>query len=222
MIPKIIHYCWFGPKPLPRVVKRCIRTWHKHLPDYEFRLWNEQNAPMDHPFVRSAYEQKKYAFVADYVRFWALYNLGGVYLDTDMYFVRGIDDLLSSDCFFGWETAKQNIISCGIIGAEKESRYIQKILDEYDQLLYADDNLALLVVPRIISRVLNDDIANLTIYPYDYFYPLPYEQRFTLRKMKYNTPNTRAVHLWNISWGSWKHQLNNLALYLYRKIFPKH
>ena len=72
MIPKKIHYCWFGPKPFPKLVKECLATWKEHFPDYEFYLWNETNSPMDVAFVKEAYSAKKYAFVSDYVRFWAL------------------------------------------------------------------------------------------------------------------------------------------------------
>ena len=107
MIPKIIHYCWFGPKPFSRTVKKCLKTWHKHLSDYEFCFWNEQTCatyaeqhhlsnPMEHPFVQSAYKAQKYAFVADYVRFWALYHIGGIYLDTDMYVLRSFTPLLQA------------------------------------------------------------------------------------------------------------------------------
>lgn len=134
MIPKIIHYCWFGPKAYPRIVRQCMATWHKHLPGYEFMLWNEQSCatyavehglfnPMEHPFVVSAYKAKKYAFVADYVRFWALYYVGGVYLDTDMYVVRSLMRCLRRSSFVVGETAEgsaqhstDGIVSCGASG----------------------------------------------------------------------------------------------------------
>ena len=220
MIPKIIHYCWFGPKPLPKVVKQCVATWHKHMPDYEYMLWNEDNSPMEHPFVKSAYEAKKYAFVADYVRFWALYNYGGVYLDTDMYVLKSFDDLLSDDFFAGWETADKSVISCGVIGASINSSLVLQIVNRYDDLLYEDENRSNLIVPRIMSAVLNAYIDELKIYPHDYFYPLPYEQRFVVDKMQFNTNATYAVHLWNISWGTMHAKLRDFILFLYHKLIP--
>ena len=154
MIPKIIHYCWFGPKPFSRTVKKCLKTWHKHLSDYEFCFWNEQTCatyaeehrlpnPMEHPFVQSAYKAQKYAFVADYVRFWALYHIDGIYLDTDMYVLRSFSPLLQAQFFCGWETATEDAagqcapaatdstVSCGALGA-----CARDILNRYDELLF--------------------------------------------------------------------------------------
>ncbi len=212
MIPKIIHYCWFGPKPLPKVVKQCVATWHKHMPDYEYMLWNEDNSPMEHPFVKSAYEAKKYAFVADYVRFWALYNYGGVYLDTDMYVLKSFDDLLSDDFFAGWETADgssadtapvgttDSSISCGALGACALGAPVKAILDKYDTLVFEQEKFGDYVVPRLITPILLRFKDVIKIYPHDYFYPLPFEKRFTNDKMQFNTANTYAVHLWDLSW----------------------
>ena len=159
MIPKIIHYCWFGPKPFSRTVKKCLKTWHKHLSDYEFCFWNEQTCatyaaehhlpnPMEHPFVQSAYRVQKYAFVADYVRFWALYHIGGIYLDTDMYVLRPFDALLQAQFFCGWETATEDAagqctpaatdstVSCGALGACALGACARDILNRYDELLF--------------------------------------------------------------------------------------
>lgn len=95
MIPKIIHYCWFGRGPMPKVVLWCIESWKKHCPDYELKLWNEDNFDVDSvPFVKQAYDLKKWAFVADYVRMYALYHEGGVCMDADEYMLKGLDDLL--------------------------------------------------------------------------------------------------------------------------------
>ena len=159
MIPKIIHYCWFGPKPFSRTVKKCLKTWHKHLSDYEFCFWNEQTCatyaeehhipnPMEHPFVQSAYKAQKYAFVADYVRFWALYHIGGIYLDTDMYVLRSFSPLLQAQFFCGWETATEgaagqcapaatgSTVSCGALGACALGACARDILNRYDELLF--------------------------------------------------------------------------------------
>ena len=230
MIPKIIHYCWFGPKPYSRTVKKCIRTWHQHLSDYEFFLWNEDTCaeyaamhqlpnPMEHPFVQSAYAAKKYAFVADYVRFWALYYMGGIYLDTDMYVVRSFNPLLENEFFCGWETATEDVtgdiapldgsnVSCGALGACALGACAlgacaRDILMKYDTLVFDADHLDRFIVPRIITPVLllhNDEI---TIYPYDFFYPFPFSERTKSNFQQYITSNTYAVHLWDISWYPW-------------------
>ena len=227
-IPKVIHYCWFGPKPFSRTVRKCISTWHKHLSDYEFRLWNEESCtayaaanglanPMDHPFVKSAYVARKYAFVADYVRFWALYHCGGVYLDTDMYVVRSFNDLLDTAFFAGWETDKKDIVSCGILGNIKQCECLEDILAKYDEITFDENNLSNCIVTRLITPiVLQHD--NVMIHSYDHFYPLPYTERFVWRKMKYNTSNTYAVHLWDISWGKWQAKMRDQIIFILKNI----
>ena len=96
MIPKIIHYCWFGSKQLPPLAKRCIRSWKKYLPGYEIKLWNESNFDVNIiPYVKEAYKAKRYAFVSDYVRYWALFNYGGVYFDTDVELIKPVNQVLT-------------------------------------------------------------------------------------------------------------------------------
>lgn len=238
LIPKVIHYCWFGPKPFSKTVRKCMATWHKHLLDYEFCLWNEDSCaayaaahnlpnPMEHPFVKGAYVAKKYAFVADYVRFWALYHCGGVYLDTDMYVVRSFDDLLDAEFFCGWETAEGNadteverIVSCGALGACALGACARDILAKYDTLEFDENRLDKFIVPRIITPIILQH-SEAAIYPYDYFYPLPYNERFVWQKMKYNTSNTYAVHLWDISWGKWQAKMRDQLMFILKKILRK-
>ena len=226
MIPKIIHYCWFGPKPFSRTVKKCLKTWHKHLSDYEFCFWNEQTCatyaeehhipnPMEHPFVQSAYKAQKYAFVADYVRFWALYHIGGIYLDTDMYVLRSFSPLLQAQFFCGWETATEgaagqcapaatgSTVSCGALGACVLGACARDILKRYDELLFDEAHIAEYVIPRIITPIIRQH-PEVTIYPYDYFYPFPFNRRMDSRFMQYATNDTYAIHLWDISWISLK------------------
>ena len=220
MIPKIIHYCWFGPKSFSRTVRKCIATWHKHLSDYEFCLWNEESCanyaaehnlcnPMEHPFVVGAYAAKKYAFVADYVRFWALYHCGGIYLDTDMYVVRNMDDLLDAEFFCGWETAEGNadteverIVSCGALGACALGACAREILAKYDTLTFDADHLDKFIVPRIITPIILQH-PETAIYPYDYFYSFPFSKRMEKDFLKYKSVNSYALHLWDISWYPW-------------------
>ncbi len=214
MIPKKIHYCWFGPKPYPKLVGKCMKTWQQHLPDYEICLWNEENSPMDHPFVQQAYAAKKYAFVADYVRFWALYHHGGIYLDTDMYVVKPFDDLLNYDCFFGYETEKKDIVSCGIIGCGCQNLVMKEILSKYDTLSFNPDKLSDFIVPRLITPLVKDAV----ILPYDCFYPFPFSKRKESDYLQYVTRNTYAIHLWDISWYPWyKKIIRDIVLYIKKK-----
>lgn len=220
MIPKKIHYCWFGPNRLPELVKKCVATWQQHLPDYELCLWNEQNSPMEHIFVQGAYKAKKYAFVSDYVRFWALYNYGGIYLDTDMFLVQPMTNLLQNNCFFGWETADNSIVSCGVIGCETGNRFIKAILDEYELIPFDLNNKDSIIVTRLISRCYErfEHKDAISIYPYDYFYPFPYIEKENVRNfIDYRTKNTIAIHLWNISWGNPWAKLRDRVYYFLRK-----
>lgn len=111
MIPKKIHYCWFGGQPLPDKMKHFISTWHKYCPDYEFIKWDETNFDVSGsiPFVREAYELKKYAFVSDYARLQALYNEGGVYIDTDVELVKPLDPFLKNGFFTSVEYMEDNV-----------------------------------------------------------------------------------------------------------------
>ena len=213
LIPKVIHYCWFGPKPFSRTVRKCIATWHKHLSDYEFCLWNEETCanyaaahnlpnPMEHPFVVGAYAEKKYAFVADYVRFWALYHCGGVYLDTDMYVVKSMNDLLENELFLGWETKEKDYINVALLGASTNNECVKLILKVYDTLMFDANYLDKFIVPRIITPIVLQQL-NVKIYNYDYFYPFPYEKRQETNFIRYQTTCTYAIHLWDLSWRPW-------------------
>lgn len=208
-----------------------MATWHKHLSDYEFCLWNEDGCaayaaahnlpnPMEHPFVKGAYAAKKYAFVADYVRFWALYHCGGVYLDTDMYVVKSMDDLLDNELFVSWEKKEQDYINVALVGSSKNNKCVEMILKVYDTLLFNTNQLDKYIVPRLVSPIVLKN-SKTTIYPYDYFYPLPYNERFVWRKMKYNTSNTYAVHLWDISWGKWQAKMRDQLMFILKKILRK-
>ena len=119
MIPKIIHYCWFGDKELPKLAKKCLASWKKYCPDYQIKCWNESNFDVNsNQYVKEAYENKKYAFVTDYVRLYALYNFGGVYMDTDVEVIKNIDDFLNCKGFSSFEST--NLVPTGILASEKE------------------------------------------------------------------------------------------------------
>ena len=105
MIPKIIHYCWFGGNPLPEQVKKMISTWKKYCPDYEIKEWNESNFNLDTCiYAKEAYTTKKWAFITDYVRLKVIYDYGGIYMDTDVEVCKNLDELLKWDAFSGFES----------------------------------------------------------------------------------------------------------------------
>ena len=132
---KKIHYCWFGGKKLPKSVEDCIKTWKKFLPDYEIKQWNESNFDVNSfPFVKEAYESKKWAFVSDYVRIYALYNEGGLYLDTDVKILKDPTDVLNKEVVLGYEDS--GYVGTAMIYAQNpQNKYIKAILDYYGKIV---------------------------------------------------------------------------------------
>lgn len=212
MIPKIIHYCWFGKKRKPKMVKDCIASWKKHLPDYQIVEWNEKNASLSHPFVKEAYRQKKWAFVSDYVRLEIIEKFGGIYLDTDVMIVKNLDYFLEQEFFIGAEDS--DFISGGIFGALPDNSFIKSCRKFYDSLQFDKvSNLGYITFPRIITQNFRElySFKNdfnkivtegaLKIYPCMYFYPLSYEDRKNINNYKnYIKAETYVVHLWGSSW----------------------
>lgn len=143
MIPKIIHYCWFGRGKMPELVQNCIASWHTHMPDWEYRLWTEDNfdivaAPT---YVQEAYAAKKYAFVSDYVRLWALEREGGLYMDVDFEVYKAFDDLMDKyDAFAGYEGSKSNPVMMGVIAANVHHSWIQGMMQTYNQRSFIKAN----------------------------------------------------------------------------------
>ena len=130
-IPKIIHYAWFGGKEKPDYLIKNIESWKKFCPDYEIKEWNENNFPVgEYRYVKEAYECKKWAFVSDFVRLYAVYNFGGVYMDTDVELFKSLDGMLSSDFFTGFEN--DIMLTVTVFGARKESKIVEKIMGFYD------------------------------------------------------------------------------------------
>ncbi len=211
MIPKVIHYCWFGNKSKPQLIENCRASWEEHLSNFKLVEWNEKNTDLKHPFVQKAYEDKKYAFVADYVRLKVLYEQGGVYLDTDMLIIKSFDELLNNQAFIGIES--KHYISCGIIGVPSKHPYIKACLDYYNKIDVNNLNYKEIVIPKIFTKIykemygVNNGITSklhfdLNVYPEEYFYPYPNPPIPTSENAykKYIQPSTYAVHLWHKSW----------------------
>ncbi len=127
-IPKVIHYVWVGGKEKPKKIKQCIKTWKKVMPDYAIKEWNENNFDINsNDYIKAAYKNKKWAFVSDYIRMYALYNEGGIYFDTDVIAIRKLDEYLCYDCFTGFESNDYPFTA--VIGAKKNHPLIKTILD---------------------------------------------------------------------------------------------
>ena len=197
----------------------CLDSWKKLCPDYEIKLWNESNSPLNNEFVRSAYEQKKYAFVADYVRTWALNKYGGVYMDTDMLLVKNLDDLLNQDMFLGYEQKEKLYLNVAMWGSIPNHQFLKDILDFYASHTFDMNNLFYYTIPNIITREYKKYKGNnsITVYDYDWFYSFPGEMKRHKNYMDYLTTNSVSVHLWDMSWLNMKDRLKNLL----KRVFCK-
>ncbi len=139
MIPKIIHYCWFGRGVLPELAVRCIESWKKYLPDYQIKEWNEDNFDIDmFAYVREAYDARKFAFVSDVVRLYALVQEGGIYMDTDVEVLKPLDCLLQYDAVSGFETDID--VPTGLMAAKKNHPLFVELLNEYDGIHFIKEN----------------------------------------------------------------------------------
>ncbi|NCC01725.1 MAG: glycosyl transferase [Clostridia bacterium] len=151
-IPKTIHYAWFGHGEKNEILKKCLATWPQQLKDYNIVLWDEKNFPFEkYPFAQQAYEQKKWAFVADVARLHAIYYYGGIYMDTDVEVLKPFDDLLNCDAFACYETP--NLITIGTLGAKPKHPWVGLILLWY-QGLNMSKNYNEIANTRIISRMM--------------------------------------------------------------------
>ncbi len=236
MIPKVIHYCWFGRNPLPSLAKKCIASWMKFLPDYEIKEWNEDNFDVNMiPYTKEAYSAKKYAFVSDYARFWILYNYGGLYFDTDVEIIKPIYDIIARGPFMGCEKDADINKATGLtvapglgLGVNPGLGLYNEMLDIYKNLSFynLDGSLNLkTVVEYTTTALLNhglkntneiQTVAGVYIYPREYFCPIDLS---TGRLIK--TPNTYTIHHYAASWESKESILRGKIYRLIRRLFGK-
>lgn len=215
MIPKIIHYCWFGHNPLPASAHKCIDSWRKYMPDYEIKKWDEGNFNIGiTSYVREAYNAGKFAFVSDYARFYILYKYGGVYFDTDVEVLRPIDDIIARGPFMGCESNASDrspariAPGLGMAAIPGLSLY-KEILDMYANLhfVYSVANMKT-VVEYTTEILLGHDttdcgngifsVGGIRIYPAEYFSPKSY----VTKKLRI-TENTRTIHHFAGTWQPW-------------------
>lgn len=214
MIPKVIHYCWFGRGQLPNLTLKCIESWKKNLPDYEIKEWNEDNFDISIiPYTKEAYEAKKYAFVSDYARFWILYHYGGLYFDTDVEVIKPMDDIIACGAFMGCENEiSRDTIALAIapglgLGVKSGIGLYKELLDLYASLHFqlADGKLDFKTVVEYTTDLLAikglknvnaiQCVEDVYIYPKEYFCPIDYETKRCVI-----TKNTRTIHHFSESW----------------------
>lgn len=226
MIPKIIHYCWFGGNPLPSETQKYIESWKKYCPDYEIKEWNEKNFDINsNIYVKEAYENKKWAFITDYVRLYALYHDGGIYMDTDVELLKNPDEFLKHTAFSGFENEKY--IPTALMASEKHGEWVKYLLSYYDNRHFIkpdgtlDTTTNVITITNMTKSKYHINLDNtyqdvggiFTIYPNDYFCPKSYKTgEITLTK------NTVCIHHFNSSWhGNAERLREQKKKYYYQK-----
>lgn len=232
LIPKTIHYCWFGRNPLPESAKKCIASWRKYFPDYEIIEWNEDNYDVNKiPYTQQAYAAKKYAFVSDYARFDILYQHGGIYFDTDVEVIKSFNDVLANGAFMGCEidgSSRSGIAvapGLGIAAASGLGLY-REILDFYaaQRFLNEDGSINQETVVTKTTKVLMEHgmqnikgiqkVGEVTIYPKEYFNPM----NSNTGKMDI-TENTHSIHWYSMSWMDSKTKAKSKITRVFHRLF---
>ncbi|MEC3879547.1 glycosyltransferase family 32 protein [Parapedobacter sp. 10938] len=227
MIPKIIHYCWLSDDPYPELIEQCFTSWKQNLVGYELHRWDIGRAPKV-PWVLEAFEDRKYAFAADYIRFYALYQMGGIYLDADVEVFQSFDAMLANRSFIGYDTMGD--IEAAVIGAEKGCGWVKACLDAYEGKHFKreDGSLDMETVPFLIHRILRQryklqpdasdmvqHYEDLSIFPAVYFSP---KNLFT-KNIEVGV-ETVCVHHFEGQWVkhtplfAMKHMMHRLVLFL--------
>ena len=213
MIPKIIHYCWLSNDPYPEDIARCLESWKQKLPDYEFVKWDFIRLDKSKfKWVSDAYDNKKYAFAADYIRCYSIYNYGGIYLDTDVEVLKSFNDLLSHHYFMGYEINKTSP-EAAVIGAEKGHPFFKALMEYYKDrsFIREDGTLDIRDLPSIFNEIIDNgfnkvaintpseiddnDEKKICVLPYTYFSP-----KSSLNGKIYKTEDTYAIHHFSNSW----------------------
>lgn len=224
MIPKIIHYCWLSNDPVPKFLQDCMKSWSLYLPDYEIIHWDRDRFDINSSvWTKEAFENKKYAFAADYIRLYALYNYGGIYLDMDVEVLKPFDELLNLKTMICYENSNDKRLEVAAFGVEKHSAWIKACIDYYENRHFVkkDASLDTKVLPLIIRDVLteynyklnpvNDPIAafnselcekNIPVFPYFFFSPKSYSDGRI-----YKNRDTYAIHHFSGSWKPWYSRL---------------
>lgn len=233
MIPKIIHYCWFGGKPIPSEHLRYIESWKKFLPEHIIVKWDESNFDVNViDFTKEAYSVGKFAYVSDYARLKVIYEQGGIYFDTDVEVIESIDDILEKGPFMGFEkntaasAGEVNSVAIGLgFACEPRNPIIREAMDFYEShhYIYPDGHMEQITIVKIVTDILKrhgltrsdipTTIEGITIYPWDYFCPV----EFLSNKLEI-TENTRTIHHYSASWMSWTDKMKMKKGYYANKV----
>lgn len=222
MIPKMIHYCWFGRGEMPDLAKRCIASWHQFMPDWEYKSWNEDNFNVElNTYSKEAYEARKFAFVSDYVRLWALEREGGLYLDTDVEVFKSFEDLLGYKAFAGFEGSKHLPVGTCVMASEAHGEWVCEQLEAYRDrhFLMPDGNFDMTTNVQFITAKMSEggfvqngveqDYKDLHIFPVEYFSPCHTTGEYL------RTENTYCDHLGMGTWDDkdqgWKARVVRLV-----------
>lgn len=215
MIPKKIHYCWFGKNAEPKLMKKCIASWKRFLPDYKIKRWDETNSPLNEKFLADALKQKKWSRASDFARYFAVFNEGGLYFDTDVEALKSFNSLLGEKCFFGFQSdCSKNCpplnksVACGVFGAERQNPFIGELLEGLRKI--PAKKQAPYTGPQFLSEMLIKKglkkyadfpfkIAGVKLFPLKYFYshPLLSERKKLSKK---HQADCYSVHYWTASW----------------------
>lgn len=221
MIPKIIHYCWFGRGKMPQLAQNCIKSWKKNCPDYSIKEWNEDNFDLNlFPYTREAYDHKKFAFVTDVVRLYALYHEGGIYMDTDVEVIKPLDPFLNNVAFSGFEDDK--LLPTGIMASVKGGQWAKDNLDYYigRHFILPDGSMdtttnVIIITNYMVKKgaVLNNTLqvfpGLFTLYPKDFFCPMSFSRELKL------TENSVTIHHFS---GSWLPRRTKISIKIHRFI----
>lgn len=207
MIPKVIHYCWFGRGAKSELMQKCIASWRKYMPDYEIIEWNEDNVDFNqNTYLKEAHKQKKYAFMSDYVRLKVIYENGGVYLDTDVELIKSLGAILERGGYFSFE--RKDTIATGLgFAAEAKDSIVKALLMEYENIHFIINdgydntpcpvrNTAALVKMGLIPNNTLQKIGACYIYPQEYFCPMNMDTGAINI-----TANTHSIHHYSYSWA---------------------
>lgn len=222
MIPKIIHYCWLSDDPIPSEMNKFMSSWNRFLPDYEFKLWNLNRFDINSSkWAKEAFENKKYAFAADYIRLYALYHFGGIYMDMDVEVLKNIDEYLQLDTMIGWQDGYEGL-EVAAFGVKKNEKWIKDCLTYYERrhFVKSDGSFDLYPLPRIIednlkiynykletTSSLKDAVkiqngGRIPVFEPDFFSP----KSFKTGAVK-KTTRTVMIHHFSASWKNWKERL---------------
>jgi mannosyltransferase OCH1-like enzyme len=223
-IPKTLHYCWYGDSQISELSRRCIETWKEVMPDYAVEVWDESRLDMAVPYISTAYKSRRFAFVADYMRFKALYEHGGIYLDTDIEVLQRFDELLTNDLFFGLQTPES--VGAGVIGATKKHPFLKLVLDKLDEEARSGKP-QFQPLPELVTALVRSQPERAPVlfpeeyfYPYNPYSPLPLRQKPLQSNM---SERTFCIHHWEGTWlgGMSLRMMIGLRLkHLMRKVNP--